>query len=264
MESIYETTNGSTVVLLDNKNGFYIVQLIGKVSRTHYQAAFQTILEDSKKTNVSNLLLNIKDLTATPDPYRLWFTKFFLPKLSKNIKNTIHIAVVHPLKLIEKYTIPFFYEVLKIFGWNIEVRFFENLQKANQWLVTQQEKKCNNHSKYSQQYEEKEDKKENTSHFFDSREKKEENFNTQKKKNLKEKIEEGNFKIKKDEEKTTLQVGKKKSNFKIKVYFDKKGGFETQKLTDGIFPKINLFDWNIFKKNKTENTSNNNKQNKDS
>lgn len=264
MESIYETTNGSTMALVNEEEEFYILQLIGKVSKTHYKAALEAILEDAEMREFGSLLLNTKDMTDTPDPWQWWFTNHFLRKLDKAIEPRIYIAVVHPLKFVEKYTIPYFYAFLRWIGWKVKVNFFENIEKATKWLQKEVEKnqhksknqKNDFNSEYgyysayrddsfdfndNQEYEEDED------NYFEDKK-----SNKNEKKSIIKKVKE-NIKIKKTDNKTTIEIGKKKSNFKFKFHFDKKGGFEKKPMVERYLPKFEIPSWlKIGKKDKDD------------
>lgn len=255
MESIYETTNGSTMALVNEDEEFYILQLIGKVSKTHYKTALEAILEDAEMRGFGSLLLNTKDMIGTPDPWQWWFTNHFLRKLDKAIEEKIYIAVVHPLKFVEKYTIPYFYAFLRYMGWKVKVNFFENIEKATKWLEKEVEKNQENNSNSSYQhysayknnrFDFDDDEEEEDSYFEDKKPNKNE------KKSIIKKVKE-NIKIKKKDNKTTIEIGKKKSNFKFKFHFDKKGGFEKKPMVERYLPKFEIPSWlKIGKKDKDD------------
>ncbi|TAG87613.1 MAG: hypothetical protein EAZ20_10270 [Bacteroidetes bacterium] len=260
MESIYETSNGSTVALLNEEDDFYVLQLIGKVSKTHYQAALNAILEDAEARECGNLLLNVKDMIGTPDPWQWWFTNHFIRKLDKLIEPKVYVAVVHPLKFAEKYTVPYLYAFLRLIGWKINVNFFKNIQKATQWLEKNIEKpKDNSFSSYSNysnyfqnnnnfdfDFEDDDENNDENNDFFSKK------TNKKQKKTIKEKISE-NFKIKKKADTTSIEIGKKESKFKFKFHFDKKGGFEKKPMVERFLPKFQFPSWlGIRKKDKDD------------
>ncbi len=252
MESIYETSNGSTIALLNEENEFYVLQLIGKVSKTHYQGALNAILEDAESRECGNLLLNTKDMIGTPDPWRFWFTNHFVRKLDKLIEPKIYIAVVHPMKFIEKFSVPYMYAFLRMIGWKVNVNFFDTIQKATDWLeknINKEEEQEENNSHYSTH-----SSKNNYYHLDDDddddffpKKSNQNRSNKKQKKTFKEKLKE-NFKIKKKDSKTTIQIGKKESNFKFKFHFDKKGGFEKKPMLQRFLPKFELPNWLRFGK----------------
>jgi hypothetical protein len=137
MKSIYETTNGSTMGFVNHHEEYYLVQLIGTVSRSHYQSVFNTILEDAEQNGYQKLILNIRDLKTNPDLGRTWLTSQFIPKFYKQTGG-LQLAVVNPSNFLEKKSIPLFYSVVKALGLAIHIKFFDNLVQARDWICAQE------------------------------------------------------------------------------------------------------------------------------
>ncbi|MCU0448058.1 MAG: hypothetical protein MUE85_24415 [Microscillaceae bacterium] len=200
MKSIYETTNGSTMGFVNHHEEYYLIQLIGTVSRAHYQAVFGAVLEDAEINGYQKIIFNIRDLKTNPDLGRTWLTSQFIPKFYKQTGG-LQLAVVNPTNFLEKKSIPLFYSVVKALGLAIHIKFFDNLMQARDWVCAKED-------------------------FADDEE--DLDFEDEKK----------NVQLARRGSKAGLQVSKGK--FKFKVHFDAKGRLESRNPLENILPKIKL------------------------
>lgn len=206
MKSIYETTNGSTMGFVNHSEEYYLIQLIGNVSRSHYQSVFNTILEDSEGTGYQKLILNIRDLRTNPDIGRTWLTSQFIPKFYRQTGG-LQLAVVNPSNLIERKSIPLFYGLVKALGFSIKIKFFEKLLEARDWLS---------------RLDEQTNDWENDDEIIETDE------------NDSKKI----ISFQGKGSRKSLKIGKGK--FKFKLHFDQKGRFEAKNPLENFLPKVKI------------------------
>ncbi len=160
MTSLYETENACVVALLDNRNGFYVMQLVGDVPRKHYRNAWEAILQDARKNsarqnNVSDIIFNFKDMQTQPDPARTWFSNQFLPRFNK-IHPNMRVAVISPaISVAEQTFVPIFYAIRNFFGQffskktTIQVKYFKKVIQAHDWLAPKVNKRNQLFDKYA-------------------------------------------------------------------------------------------------------------------
>jgi hypothetical protein len=206
MKSIYETTNGSTMGFVNHSEAYYLIQLIGSVSRPHYQAVFNAVLEDSESSGYQRIILNIRDLRTNPDIGRTWLTSQFIPKFYRQNEG-LQLAVVNPTNLIERKSIPLFFTLVKALGFDIKIKIFEKLAEARDWLNALNE---TGNDWADDDYEE-EVSEHDTEKLISFQGK-------------------GSRK--------SLKIGKGK--FKFKLHFDQKGRFDPQNPLENLLPKIKL------------------------
>lgn len=139
MASIYMSSNGNTLAFIDFATQTYVVQLVGNVSQKSYREAFKAILKQTEDYPWSNILINAKDLQNIPDLGRQWLTTQFIPRFYRKIKS-VKLALLSPTHALEKKGVSLFYGLVAKLGLGVQVKFFEELQEAQEWLMGEKEK----------------------------------------------------------------------------------------------------------------------------
>lgn len=134
MTNIYANPNQTVMGFVNLHERFYLVQLIGGVSRTHYKGVFRIILQNLEKEPFNKLLFNVRDMTTNPDMGRRWFTIHFLRHYYKQV-GMIQLAVINPQNAIERKGITFLSKLISKFGIKVQIQFFDDVLAAQEWLT---------------------------------------------------------------------------------------------------------------------------------
>ncbi|MDX2305533.1 MAG: hypothetical protein NW226_22160 [Microscillaceae bacterium] len=138
MKSFYENPNQSITGLINTDEEFYIIQIIGKVSRSSYQAVFEKLLKSHKEYSFNKLILNIKELQNNPDFGRQWFTTYFMRRFYK-ITGGFFLAIVNPKNKIERTSMSLIYGMIERLGVKVSLKFFDTVAEAQDWIVEVEE-----------------------------------------------------------------------------------------------------------------------------
>lgn len=134
MTNIYSNPNYTVMGFLNAQDEFYLVQLVGEVSRTHYKGVFREILALIEQKPYDKLLFNVRDMTTNPDMGRRWFTIHFLRHYYKQV-GMIQLAVINPQNAIERKGITFLSKLISKFGIKVQIQFFDEVLAAQEWLT---------------------------------------------------------------------------------------------------------------------------------
>ena len=137
MKSFYENPSQSITGLLDLEDEYFVVQMVGKVSRSSYQKVFEQLIQEHKNYPFNKLILNIKDLQNNPDFGRQWFTTYFMRRLYKNTGG-FFLAIVNPSNKLERTGIPLLYGMIEKLGVKVSLKFFDSILEAQNWIVQAQ------------------------------------------------------------------------------------------------------------------------------
>ena len=133
MKAIYQGVGASVLVLLDEQNECYVVQMIGKISKKSYQVALRAVLKNLQEDPYPNVLLNIKDLESKPDLGLYWLWAHFAPRFYK-ITKELKIAIVKPKSKYAVRAMGVIGKLLSIGKVRLQARQFEELSEAQDWL----------------------------------------------------------------------------------------------------------------------------------
>ena len=134
MKSFYENPSQSVTGLVDLDHEFFVVQMIGKVSRASYQKVFEQLLKEHKNHPYNKLIVNIKDLQNNPDFGRQWFTTYFMRRLYKSTGG-FFLAIVNPSNKLERASVPLLYGMIEKLGVKVSLKFFDTIPEAQSWIA---------------------------------------------------------------------------------------------------------------------------------
>jgi hypothetical protein len=178
---------------------------VGQVSRKSYRETLKAVLENIELEPFPRLILNFKDLDNQPDLGRLWFTLYFLPKYYKTC-GRIYVAMLTKTHRFERKSIPWLSNLIGWLGIKITVRFFHQLNDAQQWIQTQGDE--------DEDEELEEDFNHSSPNFLFNDYLKDNEFNWE---------DEQASKPQKTKSKKKSLLSKQKGKFKFRIVFDPKG-----------------------------------------
>lgn len=199
------------MALVDDYEEYYVVQLVGDVSRKSYREALKAVLANIEDAPYPRLIINLRDMKTKPDLGRYWFTIYFLPKFYRHA-GQIYIAMISQTNKLERNSIPWMSSLIKFLGVKVTVKFFKQVFDARQWIESQGEDQSQGSSAI------------NLDHFLQN----EADWDDYARKS-------GHS----DKPKNLIKA--QKGRFRFKVAFDPKGGFEVKPTLLGKL-------WTRFKK----------------
>ncbi len=134
MRALYQAAGGSIIALADDRNECYVVQLVGKVGKKNYHTALRGVLKNLPEDAYTNFLLNTKDLQSRPDLAGYWFWAHFVPRYYKQV-GKCKIAIVRAKQTFWHNQLGKVSGLLKIARMDVEVKFFDELNTGQDWLI---------------------------------------------------------------------------------------------------------------------------------
>ena len=135
MQCIYQSNDRLATSLEDHENGYYLIQLIGKVRTEDYRRAFQAVLNHTFEDPYHKIILNIRDLKGNPDFAFHWLSRTFIPKFAKQ-SGGLQLAIIKPQKKAIINTLPMMLGLTKTLGTKMEINFVDHLKEAQYWIET--------------------------------------------------------------------------------------------------------------------------------
>jgi hypothetical protein len=130
MKLLYQSAGGSALALANEDDELYVVQLVGKIGRKNYQTALREVAKNASEDAFPALLLNVKDLQSQPDYGGYWFWAHFIPRFYKKV-GKCKVAIVRSKQTVWHNQLGNLSQLLK----KVEVRFFESVDTAQDWLI---------------------------------------------------------------------------------------------------------------------------------
>lgn len=134
MRLLYQSAGGSALLLADDRDEYYVVQLVGKVSKKNYQTALREIIKNLDADAYTCLLLNLKDLQSQPDLAGYWFWAHFIPRFYKKA-GKCKVAIVRAKQTTWRNQLSKVSSLFRVGKLQLDVRFFDTLPTAQDWLI---------------------------------------------------------------------------------------------------------------------------------
>ncbi len=134
MRLLYQSAGGGALVLADDRDEYYIVQLVGEVGKKNYQTALREVIKQVEDDGYTSLLMNMKDLQSQPDLAGYWFWAHFVPRFHKKA-GACKIAILRAKESTWRNQLSKATALLRVGKVKLDVRFFDALPTAQDWLI---------------------------------------------------------------------------------------------------------------------------------